>query len=161
MNRQFLFFSCSILASLLFSTCALAGTHAASNQNNTVNAEFAGEAQFKLNRMVAPIHSRDDLVDHLAMAAHDGSPLDQLSAEGKATFLSSLKFGDQGLGSFNSAVLERELTPTQAYAVLALFGFQDAIATLDFQHQGNTKLDAFLRAQPCPASRMSNPCDND
>ena len=52
------------------------------------------------------------------------SPLDYLSAESKRRFVNNLKFGENGLSSFYYSDLEAELTATQIYNILSLFGAQ-------------------------------------
>jgi hypothetical protein len=42
--------------------------------------------------------------------------------------LQSLKFSETGLSSFNYKALENELTPTQIYKVLSIFGMQHLTA---------------------------------
>lgn len=98
------------------------------NTVTDVDAISTGEARFLTDRRAAPVKSAEDLHDYLRSAGHQGTPLDFLSDEGRSIFLNSLQFGDDGLASFNSAVLREELTADQAYALLSLFGFQSAAA---------------------------------
>lgn len=76
----------------------------------------------ELARIYAPIKTETDLYNHVTFA--EKSPLNALSPSGKQLFLSSLTFGKNGLTSFQYDILERELTPTEIFGVLRLFGLQ-------------------------------------
>ncbi len=84
----------------------------------------------------APIQDNNQLRQYLAThgRADDGhslDPLSYLSRESRSAFILSLTFGSSGgLASFNYGLLEEELTATQAYQILALFGEQRLAATL-------------------------------
>lgn len=73
---------------------------------------------------MAKIKSSADLARHLRMVPLKSSPLGQLSDAGRKSFLSSLTFNASGLTGYRYADLEAELTPTQIFNVLALFGTQ-------------------------------------
>ncbi len=86
-------------------------------------------------RTVAPasmalISSPRDLQAYLAATARSGSPLDQLSPQGRARFLSSLTFNRKGLTGFRYDDLRAELSPSQIYRVLSLFGEERDIASM-------------------------------
>lgn len=80
--------------------------------------------QNQIDAAVAPIKSEQDLREYLAKTHPGTSPLDVLSFAGKQRFLASLQFNGKGLTTFEYLDLENELTPTQIYRVLALFGVQ-------------------------------------
>lgn len=101
------------------------------------------DQHFGLNRHAAIIKTEDDLVSHLAAAEWTGSPLDALSDDAKRRFIGDLVFGNGGVASFNSAVLTSELTPTESYSILALFGLQDAVVHMRHK-KVETSLDAAL-----------------
>lgn len=94
--------------------------------------------------LTAPIRSQRDLRRHLRDARETDSPLDFLSPRAKRLFLSSLVFGDSGLSGYRYEELSRELTVSQAYQVLALFGAQDDVRLLP-SLRIRTKLDEELR----------------
>lgn len=71
----------------------------------------------------AAIKSQADLIWYVGNLPAS-SPLKQLSDQGRARFLNSLTFGDHGLASFSYADLQAELTASQIYRVLSLFGVQ-------------------------------------
>lgn len=80
------------------------------------------QRQGVLEQALAPIKSKADLDRYLSTAAD--SPLDWLSSNAKWEFIGGLVFSDRGLASFRYDVLAKELTPTQIYQVLSLFGVQ-------------------------------------
>ena len=83
----------------------------------------------ELARVNAPIKSIQDMSTY--MASQSRTPLDKLSPTGKQNFLNSLDFGEKGLTSFQYNILEAELTPTDIYAVLSLYGLQNGTPQLD------------------------------
>lgn len=94
--------------------------------------------------LTVPIRSQRDLARHLRDARETDSPLDFLSPRAKRLFLSSLTFGASGLSGYRYDDLARELTVSQAYQVLALFGAQDDVRLLPHLRV-RTKLDEELR----------------
>jgi len=72
---------------------------------------------------MAPVKSDADLAAYLRTAGRD-SPLMALSPAARRRFLDSLTFNESGLVGYNYEELARELTASQAYKVLALFGAQ-------------------------------------
>ncbi|MET0506388.1 MAG: hypothetical protein ABWZ85_13765 [Luteibacter sp.] len=80
-------------------------------------------AQGAIDEARAPIKSEADLQKYL-VSEQATSPMNRLSPAAKAKFLSSLRFGDKALGSYNYEALESELTASQIYDILSLFGAQ-------------------------------------
>lgn len=78
----------------------------------------------KLAFEMAPVKSLDDLIAYLNSEAYEDSPLGKLSAGAQQRFLESLVFTDRGLGSFSYQDLRNELTVTEIYQVLSIFGSQ-------------------------------------
>jgi|GEM_PF-2724590 len=93
----------------------------------------------------APIRSHRDLARHLRLARDEGSPLFALSNEARRRFLASLSFNENGLTGYRYDDLERELTATQAYLILALFGSQSDVARFPKLRE-KTSLDRELKA---------------
>lgn len=86
-----------------------------------VGAEQA--RQRALDIEMAPIKSADELAAYL----HDAdaaSPLMTLTPAARERFLASLEFNKGGLVSYQYDDLARELTASQAYRLLTLFGAQ-------------------------------------
>lgn len=73
---------------------------------------------------LAPIKSRKALNAHLRNTANSMSPLQQLSPGARKRFLNSVTFNEKGITGFSYDDLEAELTPSQIYRVLSLFGAQ-------------------------------------
>ncbi|MBS0571250.1 MAG: hypothetical protein JSS28_11615 [Proteobacteria bacterium] len=73
---------------------------------------------------MAPIKSRADLRNYLRSRHSTQSPLDALTPASLRHFLASLQFNENGITSFDRRDLEQELSPSQIYQVLALFGVQ-------------------------------------
>ncbi|RFP60813.1 hypothetical protein D0Y53_06610 [Luteimonas weifangensis] len=69
-----------------------------------------------------PIRSHAQLEAWLQMHAGKQTPLDRMPAGARMRFLASLRFGERGLGGFDTADLSATLTPDEIRAVLALFG---------------------------------------
>lgn len=120
----------------------------------------------QLNRQGALIKSRDELSEYREIAEPSRDPLSALSASGRREFLNSLQFGPSGLASFQTDVLERELRPVQSYAILELFGVQEAIGGLRHAREV-TELDKKLNEAAtqgfwCDTSSMGGGnCDDD
>lgn len=116
------------------------------------------DLRVQLNLEGALVRSPGDLSRHLQDFAEGDSPLDQLSARGQSEFLGSLQFGPSGVASMRTDVLERELTPTQSYAILELFGWQEAAPTLRHS-KVKTELDAQLNSF-CESMSIFGSCDD-
>ncbi|WP_115717773.1 hypothetical protein [Gallaecimonas mangrovi] len=78
------------------------------------------QIQRRVDWELAPVKSRADLETILERK----SPLDALSESAKQEFTDSIVFRENGIGGMNYGVLEAELTPTQIYKILSLFGSQ-------------------------------------
>ena len=79
-----------------------------------------------LSFLVAPIKTQRDLDQHvLSLRKEDvDSPLRYLPRNSRGKFVSSITFNEKGITGYNYDILERELTLSQVYEVLALFGQQ-------------------------------------
>lgn len=90
--------------------------YAALAQQTVINQNVA--------QRLAMIRSRTDLANYLASTRNQRTPLGMLSPVARRVFTDSLTFNENGLTGFNYKVLEAELTPSQAYQLLSLFGAQ-------------------------------------
>lgn len=93
-------------------------------------AKVVSESQVKAahrekNVAMAAIKSREELTSYMLTTPLQKSPLSFLSKEGRQSFLDSLTFNSNGVTGFRFGSLEEELTPTQIFQVLSLFGAQD------------------------------------
>lgn len=123
-------------AGLVLPVAAVAAPPGGQASTSTISAaqiqqsQQNADRQNRINFLLAPIKSKKDLAWYLSSHAHTKTPLDDLSAPAKTRFIEALVFTDSGLGSFDYKDLENELTPTQIYQVLSLFGAQGATAEL-------------------------------
>lgn len=76
-----------------------------------------------VEQALAPIQSRQDLDDYLRQASSH-SPLNRLSPDARKRFLDSLVFNQNGLVGYRYDDLSAELSATEAYQILSLFGAQ-------------------------------------
>lgn len=83
---------------------------------------LAAKAQRTGDLLLAPVKSPLDLAVYLH-ASH-ATPLDALSPAARSRFLNSLSFNENGLTGFDYTDLRAELTATQIYRILAIFGAQ-------------------------------------
>lgn len=88
---------------------------------------------------IAPVKTEEDLYALLRTE----NPLDLLSPDAKERFIQSLVFRPTGLGSFYVTDLKAELTVTEIYEVLALFGQQEFAKKMTTARV-ETNLDALL-----------------
>ncbi len=84
----------------------------------------------RIEQRYAPVHDAAQLDDHLRSLAST-SPLAELSESARNRFIASLRFNESGLVSFYYRDIENELSPIQAYRLLALFGAQRTIGLMD------------------------------
>ncbi|WP_240095645.1 hypothetical protein [Thermomonas flagellata] len=107
---------------VLVAACADAGgQNAAETAFSPVEREVL---ERELAVSLAPIRSGAELNRYLAAHPMAATPLAALSAPARERFLRSLVFGKDGLATFDYRDIQRELTATQAYRLLALFGVQ-------------------------------------
>lgn len=104
------------------------------------------EFQHQIVWQMAKVKTKDDLEQLLL----SDSPLDLLSPAAKERFVDSIVFREKGLGGFYSDDIVAELTPSQAYRILSLFGAQHVLPKLRGMRI-ESKVDAMLAA-PGPVS---------
>lgn len=85
------------------------------------------EISVSVGKLAAPIKSESDFRLELA---NTSSPIHFLSAHGKSQFVEGVVFANGGVASLNVRPLENQLTPSQIYRVLSLFGFQHLTHTV-------------------------------
>ena len=86
---------------------------------NVINARGV-----EVDSRLARVKSFEHLEAYLDAGGPAESPFLHLTEDGLKRFIDSLVFTDKGLASFDALVLEAELTSSQAYSLLALFGLQ-------------------------------------
>jgi hypothetical protein len=88
------------------------------------------DVQRDMARELAPIKSAETLRAYRSITPDATSPLAKLSVKGRAEFLASLVFSKKELAGFSTRVLENELSASEIYSVLALFGAQHLTPSL-------------------------------
>ncbi len=111
-------------------------------QPGTSPQESPAQVRNKKNRAMAPIKSAVDLENYVKLTPASLSPLSRLSKTGLANFLGSLTFNAKGVTGYRYVDLEEELTPTEIYRVLALFGVQSHVKSMK---KAKVKTDADKR----------------
>ncbi len=134
----------------LFLTNALGSVVVASDKPNNADVQLSAVISDKsisdaklradLNLLAASIRSERQLKRYLKNTPKDESPIELLSPSARKRFLSSLKFNDMGITSFRHDDIQRELSVTQAYQLLSLFGAQETTRFLVNSRQ-DTALD--------------------
>lgn len=79
---------------------------------------------------MAPIRSRAQLAQFLAHTPAADSPFSKLSPAARKRFVSSVTFNERGITGFRYGDLEMELSATDAYRILSLFGVEDMVPML-------------------------------
>lgn len=82
-----------------------------------------------ISHRMALIRSRSELGQHIS-AQGSNSPLSVLSTGGRTRFIQSLVFTEKGLASFDYSDLRSELTASQVFRILRLFGVEHAISSI-------------------------------
>lgn len=86
-----------------------------------------------LSYELADVKSRQELAAYLRLAGAT-SPLNALSPAARDRFLDSLVFNENGLAEYRFDDLQSELSVTQAYRILRLFGAADSAPFLRAMH---------------------------
>ena len=76
------------------------------------------------------MHSATKLASFLATNRNSNSPIHALSPSARMRFLNSLQFNATGVTSFYYTDIETELSSSQAYELLSLFGLQSTISVM-------------------------------
>lgn len=120
-------------ATMFFSTLAMAQTGSPSHEDTEQRIDRVFQEREQQERQIAyelaPVKSAADLQKFLAKGT-DRTPLAALSPGARQRFLQSLVFTEKGLASFKYDDLRTELTATQIYQVLSLFGAQRSTGTI-------------------------------
>lgn len=95
-----------------------------------MSAPKAVQTASRLDRLLAPIKSKQDLERYLAVTPEYQSAFSVLTPASRRAFIDSLTFNQNGLTGFSYRDLQAELTPTQIDKILALFGARNTIALM-------------------------------
>lgn len=116
-----------------------------------------GQQQREIELAVAPIRSRVDLRRHLRITSD--SPINRLPMPTRQIFLSKLVFTKKGLGSFPYIELSQNLTVTEAYRILSLFGEQRSVGLIPGLNPKNSIEESMILV-PAAAGSSGNPKPN-
>lgn len=105
-----------------------------------------GAVENKIQLSTAKIKSQADIDRYVATTPESESPLAKLTPDAQRRFISSLSFNKSGLTGFEYADLESELTPTEIYKILKLFGVQHTTAFMNGAHI-KTKTDHLIMGE--------------
>lgn len=130
-SHLFLFYATSVVG-LLSNGAALANDQPDHGANETIAMQLASSyvEQQQVLRRNAPVHSATQLAAFLAKARISESPINALSPAARARFLNSLRFNETGMTSFYYADIESELSSSQAYDLLSMFGLQSTLSIM-------------------------------
>src|ERR1700761_46347 len=128
-----------------YSISSVAQTAAQTDQSSQILTTQKAASE-KLDLQFAPIHSMLDVNKSLT-AKVTGTPLDKLSPGAKQRFLNSLTFNANGITGFNYSDLERELSASDVYQVLSLFGVQH-LAPMVRGARVESQTDSLIKATP-------------
>ncbi len=108
-----------------------------------------------LHELHTVIRSQKDLRAYLETASRTASPLAALSPTGRQRFLSSLSFNKRGVSGFEYGALKAELSYSQIYQVLGLFGKAEDASLISGARVGNAA-DRAIMVSPRPLGDHPN-----
>ena len=103
--------------------------------------------QYAIDSATAPIRSRAALQHYLRVTPN--SPLFKMSDAARSRFISKLVFTPRGLGSYSYLELEN-LSITDAYRILSLFGEQRSLRVIPGLTPTNSVEQSMLLVSPSP-----------
>lgn len=103
-------------------------TSMAASPSDVHAAEYR-ELRNRIAQRNAPINSQLLLQEHIQALSPD-SPLQSLSNAARDRFVSSLRFNEAGVTSFSYRDIVNELTYTEAYRLLSLFGAERTLGKI-------------------------------
>jgi len=107
-------------------------TCTAANAQQSPSARMLEEKEIverDISVMLAPIRSKATLQEYLA-THQKNSPFAALSPGAKRRFVQSLRFSEKGLSGYEYGDLQHELTVTQIYKLLSLFGVETSASAI-------------------------------
>lgn len=122
------------------------------------DAEMAirSQAEFAIARIRNPLELEQYAAEHAA-TGYSGTPLEALRPSSRERLLRSVVFGNGGIGSLYYGDMRVELSPTQAYAILALFGAQH-LAPIVAAQNVSTDVDAAIQSMRRPPDHEDKYC---
>jgi hypothetical protein len=118
----------SILFGLLAANTLAVAAQATPDQKAAVKQKM--QAQRLLAKELAPVKSLADFHRHIQSSGRAAAAFAKLPPAMQQDFIANLRFGEKGVSSLRLGILEDALSVTEAYDILALFGYQHAIAKM-------------------------------
>jgi|GEM_PF-4707900 len=111
----------------IFATAVFLSFPVMADEAEHVTEAIDGPLQGKeISQSLSLLQSKEDLERFLKSVPDELSPLGVLSDSGQQMFVESIVFSDEGrVASFRYDVLESELTPSEIFRVMSLFGMQE------------------------------------
>lgn len=119
-----------------FVMCAISSAQAQVTKPNQIGAIEANkkaelrahtQIQKEVARELAPVKSQADLYQQLQQNTRGMSALRKMSPTSYRLFIDSLVFNERGLASFDYKSVEDELSVSEAYDLLSMFGVQHTV----------------------------------
>lgn len=157
-------FNAMVIAALLTTVSVGMPLQAQNKEDPQTRLDQVIREQEMLNQDVslrlAPIKSNAALEQHLRKAGAS-SPIAALSGPAKRRFISSLKFNERGITSFSYGDLQSELTASQIYQIMSLFGAQHTVALMRNVRVQDAVDEQIMRplVDPPGPTCPSQPCD--
>ena len=134
MNYNTLIFALLIATTFPWQTKTAHAASEAAN-NSSIHPKFCQIQGIEkdLQFLTAQIKTQHDLNQHILSSGNkkSNSPLNYLSRSGQKNFVSSITFNEKGITGYRYDILEKELTLSQIYEILALFGQQHNIEYME------------------------------
>lgn len=136
-----------VMSSLLFASSLVTFSSAAQEQHVALAIDSQMES-LRIAQKNAPINSVVRLQEHLQNLSQD-SPLRAFSVPSRQRFVQSLRFNESGVTSMRHQEIVEELSYSEAYRVLALFGVTRILTKLPLLRSENAD-DERIRASKSP-----------
>lgn len=152
----------TLLVSMIFVGTLLAEDHATPNADVSQLIRQQALLDQDIALELAPIKSSVELQQHIRSLGKN-SPLSWLSTPARKRFIGSLRFNEKGITSFKYEDLQAELTASQIYQVLSLFGAQHTVAMMRNARVESPVDEQIMEPLMGPSGPLcpSQPCDYD
>lgn len=121
----------AVLPTFFFAVAAAAASLHVSAENRFSSPQSAASANTltelqrrELALASAPIKSAADLTAYLAAAGNRTTPFTRMSDAARGRFIQSITFNENGITGFSYQDIQSEMSPTEIYQLLSLFGAQ-------------------------------------
>lgn len=119
-----------IVARILFAIVMMGSLSIAIASQGVKQVVLSEMQRRELAQAAAPIKSTSDLQVYFATTGNRATPFSRLSDSARHRFIESLTFNEKGLTGFSYADLQAELSATEIYQLLSLFGAQHLTSSI-------------------------------